>query len=526
MALKNKQYILLLIIALAIFFRFFQLDSIPKGLYPDEAINGNDAFFSLENGSYRIFYPENNGREGLFIWLISLSFSIFGVSIWALKFIPAIIGVITVLGLYLLTKELFSLSANHKPQATSIALLSSFFLAISFWHINFSRIGFRAIMVPFLLVFSFYFLIKAFQNQEKLYTGIAGLFFGLGFYTYSVFRLAVLLLGVFLLAFWIFYKKRGLEKKFLKLTINLFLFITVISLPLGIYYLKNPQDLLGRTSQISVFSQPNPLKSFGQSLLIHLGMFNFYGDANWRHNLSTSPQLLIPIGILFLIGVLVSIKLLKDSFKQNYSSTIIHCFLFAWLLIMVLPGALTYEGIPHALRVIGTIPVIYIFAALGAYQTYNWLKNKMSDKKLLTVVCLLFLYFLTSSQFQKYFINWANNSETEGAFSYDYLKIGNYLNSLPNNVQKIIVVNTSGVSVPYPDGIPMPAQSIMFIENAEYGRIRSFYVLEKDLNRISIEEPSVLIPMHYNEELFEKITTLFPQGIIINENGVITYAIQ
>jgi len=527
MALKNKQYILLLIIALAIFFRFFQLDSIPKGLYHDEAINGNDAFFSLRSGNYRIFYPENNGREGLFIWLISLSFSIFGVSIWALKFIPAIIGTITVIGLYLLTKELFSLSANHKSQAINIALLSSFFLAISFWHINFSRIGFRAIMVPFLLVFSFYFLIKAFQKQEKVYAGIAGLFFGLGFYSYSVFRLAVLLLGIFLLAFWILYKKQGLQKKFLKLTINLLLFITIISLPLGIYYIKNPQDLLGRTSQISVFSQPNPLKSFGQSLLLHLGMFNFYGDANWRHNLSTSPQLLIPIGILFLIGILISIKLLKESFKQNdYLATIIHCFLFAWLFIMVLPGALTYEGIPHALRVIGVMPVIYIFAALGACQIYNWLKSKMSDKKLLTVVCLLFLYFLISSQLQKYFIDWANNNETKGAFSYDYLKIGNYLNSLSDNVQKIVVVNVSGVSVPYPDGIPMPAQSIIFIENAEYGRIRSFYILEKDLNKIEIEEPAVIIPMQYNEELFEKITTLFPQGIIINENGVILYETQ
>ena len=59
MALKNKKYIFLLIIAIAIFFRFFQLSSIPPGLYHDEAINANEAFFSLENANYRIFYPEN-----------------------------------------------------------------------------------------------------------------------------------------------------------------------------------------------------------------------------------------------------------------------------------------------------------------------------------------------------------------------------------------------------------------------------------------------------------------------------------
>jgi len=523
MALKNKKYILVLIILIAAFFRFYQLDFIPAGVYHDEAINGNDAFLSLKDGNYKMLYPENNGREGLFIWLISLSFSIFGISIWSLKFISAIIGTLTVLGLYLFTKELFSLNANHKSQAINIALLSSFFLAISFWHTNFSRIAFRAILVPFLLTYSFYFLIKGFKEQKDAYLKIAGFVFGLGIYTYTVFRLAVLLLGVILLLFYVLYKR----KNFFKNAFHLLLAILIISIPIGMYYLNNPASFLGRTGQVSVFAQENPIKAFIQSMLVHLASFNFYGDANWRHNLSTSPQLLISVGILFLVGIFISFRELISSLKQkSYSLSIIHLILISWLLIMTIPAALTYEGIPHALRMIGTIPVAYIFAALGAYQIYNWLKSKMSDKKLLTVVCLLFLSFLISSQFQKYFIDWANNNETKNVFSYDYLKIGNYLNSLSDNVQKIIIVNASGVSVPYPDGLPMPAQSIIFIENAEYGRIRSFYILEKDLNKIEIEEPAVIIPMHYDEELFEKMTSLFPQGIIINENGVITYAIQ
>ena len=140
---KNKYILILLIIlALASFFRLYELETIPPGLYPAEAIG-------------KIFYPENKGREGFFVNLIALSFSVFGISIWSLKIVSAIIGILTVLGLYLLTKELFN--------NTTIALLSSFFLATSFWHINFSRIGFRAILVPFILVFSFYFLFHGFR---------------------------------------------------------------------------------------------------------------------------------------------------------------------------------------------------------------------------------------------------------------------------------------------------------------------------------------------------------------------------
>jgi len=161
---KEKKAIifLLIILIIAAFFRLWQLDSIPPGLYPDEAINGNEALDIIQQGKFKIFYPENNGREGLFIWLISLSFLIFGPSIWAIKIVPAIFGILTVLGLYLLTKELLRIEncklkiVNLKNE--TIALTASFFLAISFWHINFSRIGFRAILVPFVwsLVFISY----------------------------------------------------------------------------------------------------------------------------------------------------------------------------------------------------------------------------------------------------------------------------------------------------------------------------------------------------------------------------------
>ena len=84
-----------------------------------------------------------------------------------------------------------------------IALLASFFLAISFWHTNFSRIGFRVISLPFFLVFSFYFLLKGFRNKKALHFILGGIFFGLGFYTYTSFRFAVLLLPVIFIPFWL-----------------------------------------------------------------------------------------------------------------------------------------------------------------------------------------------------------------------------------------------------------------------------------------------------------------------------------
>src|SRR3989344_8126331 len=71
---KNTRILLLTgILIIAAFFRLWQLDSIPPGLFPDEAMNGNNAFEALHGGGFKIFYRENNGREGLFINIQALS---------------------------------------------------------------------------------------------------------------------------------------------------------------------------------------------------------------------------------------------------------------------------------------------------------------------------------------------------------------------------------------------------------------------------------------------------------------------
>ena len=169
--MERQKIIILLIfvIGVASFLRLYNIDETPPGLYPDEAMNGNNALEVLATGEYKVFYPENNGREGLFINIQALSVYIFGNEPWALRGVSALFGILTVLGLYFLTKELFSCEIIKIYEGTKvkIALLSSFFLATSFWHILFSRIGFRAIMAPFFLTWGIYFLLLALRQIKE-----------------------------------------------------------------------------------------------------------------------------------------------------------------------------------------------------------------------------------------------------------------------------------------------------------------------------------------------------------------------
>jgi len=549
----NKKIIfsLIFILLIASFFRLWKLDLVPPALYPDVAINGNDALQALKTKDFKVFYHENNGREGLFINLIAFSFLIFGVSVWSIKIVAALIGIATILGMYLFAKEIFDYSKIKNSEF--IALISSFFLTTSFWHVNFSRLGFRAIFTPLILVFSFYFLFKGLRTKKLKDLAIAGLIFGLGFHTYISFRLAIFLLMTVLLVWLLIYKKNRELKKYFSLVFCFFLFILIAALPIGIYFLQNSGDFISRATGVSVFSQSQPISAFIKSMVIHLIMFNFKGDGNWRHNIAGSPVLFWPIGILFLIGLLISVKDFFLSLKnKNYSLLLLHSTLLGWFLVMLLPSALTYEGIPHSLRSIGAIPPVFIFAAMGMEFFYRKIKEKITkfpkrtswEKGLFIGLILLFSFF-TYAEYQRYFVDWGKNIEVKGAFTQNYFELGNYLNSLPEEkeknkeTKKYVIVNEPGVPVPFPDGLPMPAQTVMFIENTKiYKRrkIQSIYLPSKatylssdELNKIEINENyklTVIALMKYDDGLFEKINQLFPGGEVYKKDGFGVYLIR
>src|SRR3989344_3790498 len=100
--------LILSVLIIASFLRLYNLTELPPGLYPDEAMNGNNAQEALDSGNFKVFYPENFGREGLFINIQALFIRQFGHYPWVLRLPSAIFGILTVLGLYLFTKELFS----------------------------------------------------------------------------------------------------------------------------------------------------------------------------------------------------------------------------------------------------------------------------------------------------------------------------------------------------------------------------------------------------------------------------------
>lgn len=502
---KKKWIVFILIVLIAVFFRFYQIGLFPPGLYPDEAMNGNNALSVLETGSFKVFYPENNGREGLFINIQALSLEIFGIHPWSLRIVSALIGTLTVIGLYFLTKELFSWHQGA---------LASFLLAISLWHVSFSRIGFRAIMLPFILVFGFYFFWRGLKRASLLNFGIAGFFWGLGAYTYISYRIAPLIIIFVLLTYWLSMRKDFSIAKYKqtknKILSGLAVFVvvaTITALPIIAYYFQNPDHFLSRAgASLSVFNQTSPMKEFGLSVIKTLGMFNFTGDYNWRHNISGWPQLSLPIGIFFLLGFF---KELGHWFKRKHGHfSTIHTLIFSWFLVMLLPGFLSTEA-PHALRTIGVLPVIMIFAAQGLYwiiiKLYRWHAlidphvNIRESRTLAKFALIIFLISLVFLEYHRYFNVWAQNQETRRAFNQNYVDLANELNNYPIHIKKYVLVNTRGTLV---NNIPMPAQTVMFLTDtftqAKQKTKNIFYLTEDQYHTGRYDRNFIILPLENN----------------------------
>ncbi len=522
---KKILLILILIVALAGFLRFKGLTTTPEGLYPDEAINGNNAVEALQSRDFDIFYPDNNGREGLFINLLAISFWIFGISKFALKFVPALAGTLTIPGIFLLTRQLFSFYPEKKKNI--LALLAAFLTGISFWHINFSRIAFRGVLLPLCFVYSFYFFLKGLRENNFFFSGIGGFFFGLSFYTYSSVRVSPLIFVILFLFLFVIAKHK---KYFFKYASTFTITSILTALPLGIFFLKFPFYFSSRSSGIMVFSHPNPLKALVISLGRHLIMFNIVGDPNWRHNLAHSPQLLWPIGIAFLLGIIFAkIKIYYHFKKKEYFYITPYLILLLWTGVLLLPGILTYEGIPHSLRVIGIIPSVYIFAALGLYPLKERIDSSSKFKKniIILILLLIFLGGLTVTQCDKYFNDWGKSEEVKHSFSYNYVEIGNYLNSLDEEIQAFAIVNKRGDPIYYPDKVPMSAQTPIFIENSKYRRPRTTYLKINEIKKIDLsQKPIVIVPLDNSEEIKDKIRSNFPSGEIDTQSGFWKYKIN
>lgn len=413
---RRSQLVLIGILALAVFLRFYKLDVLPPGLHPDEAANGLDIVKRIFEGDIRPLYNTNGPRESLFFFLQAIFVGLLGNSILALRVAPAIVGSLAVLTTYLWIKTWFGRRAG---------LIAGFLMAVTPWAIIMSRIGFRASMVPLFVTLTLWLYTRALQTGGKKWFVLAGLSLGAGLYSYISFRfLWFIMIGFGLIL--LVWRPKFVKKWWPKVRLSVIV-ASIVVLPLALWAFKDPGGVLGTRSSTS-FMNPElnmgkPLETLLDTSVETVLMFNVSGDENFRHNLGGAPQLNAAVGILFLLGIMIALT------KMNRPKYLGMLGVFG---AMLMPEVLTAEGIPHALRAIGALPLAIGFAALGAdFVIKKWnkfLPGKLSHQVITGLVAGLLLYSAVHG-YRTYFVDWANSEKTHTAYSEDAVKIAEFLNN-------------------------------------------------------------------------------------------------
>lgn len=501
-------YVVFAILALALFVRVYQLDSLPAGLYPDEATNGTDALLANETGEYRLLYTNNYGREGLFINLQALAVKYFGNTVVVLKAWSVVFGTLAVLGLYLLARELYT--------RRLYALIAAFLLATSYWAINFSRIGFRAIMVTFLLTFCFYFFFRGLRTNKLRDFLFAGLFLGIGIHTYVAFRLAPLIVIALLPALFLTYER--FLARYWKHGLAFALGAFIAASPMFYDFYKNPDHFASRTGAVSIFS-PEINKgdfwgTFGKTFGLSLVKYNFWGDQNWRHNYPPYPILDPITGAFFLAGfiwlVWETVRLISLRFREKLRDErlVRNWFLLSAFFVMLMPEFLTEEGLPHALRAIGTQMPVYLIALLPIIWIVNRARTSLTGSRTaLYSLLALGLAFGALFNLTKYFVFFDQNPSQHGAFNQNFRNMALYAMSLPEDTIKYIVTNGGGRMLE--DGLPVSVQPIKFLTA---GKIQNLVYLTPETTVRATN--SVIILMHHDEALITKIMHRAPHASV------------
>ena len=350
----------------------------------------------------------------------------------------------------------------------SIPLLGAALLAISPWHIQFSRVAFESNIGVSLSVFSALFFLYGLRKQVFLY--FSALFLGLGLYAYQsekvFFPLFVLVLvGIF----W-----RQLRSIKLRILIGAILLGLLIALPMLVSIISD-RTTLERAQNVSIFNgQSDDFKLNAQKLAYDHQANNITGllfdnrrvlfakqiienyishfDLNWlfikgdigRHH-APGMGLLYLVELPFLFIGIYSLLFGSYSVKTKL-------FLFTWLLIAPIPASLT-TGVPHAVRAFHMVPVISILTAIGTITALEFiLKFKIKVLNIrLSFLCisLYFLFFIFNFIYylDQYFVQLPYFTSED--WQYGYQQTVRETNTLGKDYDKIVVSNNGYLDQSY-----------------------------------------------------------------------------
>ena len=452
-SINTEKALIIIFFLFAFILRLWRVTEYPAGLNADEAAIGYNAYSLLKTGkdefghSWPIaFQSFNDWKPGFYVYLDLPFVAVLGLNELAVRLPSVILGTMTVLILFLLVREMFK---EKLP-----AIVAAGLLAISPWHLHFSRGGWESNVSTFFLTLGVYFFFLALRKPKNFPFFI--LCFVASMFTYHSARIVAPLLGLGCI---LFYSKQIFKKENWRwLAIAFLTGIIPVSI-LAISFLK--QGGVSRFSGVGMFADQGPFWRVNelrgqhvnpQSLLVKVihnrfleyatqfldnylrhfdGNFLFIsGDEIQRNKIPEMGQMYL-IEIPFLI---LGLYFLLRNKPQNWY------FVFWWLAVSPVASALTFQS-PHAIRALNmVIPLVLIvsYGIVNFFKTIN-LNQKFFLPIILNSIFIILYLWNFSFYLHQYYVHYPQTYPA--AWEYGFKDLVSYVRSNQDQFAKVYVTN-------------------------------------------------------------------------------------
>lgn len=403
--IKFSQLLLIVILIIAFILRFYRLGEVPQGLHHDEISQAYNAFSIVTTGLDRfgqsipiLFRSFGSFQPPIYTYLSTISIMLFGNSLFSVRFVSALFGILTVLVTYNLT----NLIVKDKYKI-NFSLLASLIVTISPWAIHFSRRAVEAnIGLTFFLIF-LYFLLRSLKEIKFILPSL--LFLGLSTHAYYTERLiAIIILPVFIFQFRKYYQN---NKKWLVWGLIIF----------GMTLLPHLVAILSG----SFFSRFDQVGSSNSNLIFEFikHFVNYFSPKYLFSDTGVGLARVAPnLGMFYgfmVIPFFAGLYYLQKMIDKKYLN-----FIFLLTFISLTPVSLTGD-VFYPLRILEYLWIVTIIISIGIFEIGVLVKNHLIRN---TILSLLIMYSLASF-YVSYFIFY--QFETTEPAAKTYIGLSNIL---------------------------------------------------------------------------------------------------
>jgi 4-amino-4-deoxy-L-arabinose transferase-like glycosyltransferase len=462
---KSIKLIVGVVIVLAFFLRVWGLNISPPGFNADEAAFGYNAYSILKTGRDEygqvmpiVFKSFSDYKPGIPVYLTVPFIAIFGLSEFATRLPSVILGTLSVLLIYLLSKKMF------KNQL--VALSSAILLAISPWHLHYSRGAWETNIATFFMLLGVYAFVQALEKPRWFYVSVIS--FVLSIYSYQSSRLLSPLLGLSLvIGFWqelglTNLKKLQLGGRYHLVGAAVLGFILLIPMLLiltgnsglarfkGVSMFADPGPILRTVEERN--QHPNPQDSWSKfnhnSLSTYLITFTSHylgdfdlnylfisGDPLKRNKVPEMGQLYLFEIITFFAGIYFLMSRGKNG-RSSYRYTRIILF---WGLISPVAASLTFQT-SYALRSFSLVIPVILISGLGLGLLIEKGSRLVTFWRIpLALAALLLVTISVARYFDNYYIHLPKQYALE--WEYGFSQMAKYVLQNQDKYHKVVITD-------------------------------------------------------------------------------------